>query len=343
MTPFINWAGSRVKDLRVIHPLIPKDIETFIDPFVGDGACFLEVEAKNYVLADKNQDLMDCWRTVQTSGPRFRALLAELGHVWQRCDAAFELIRDGLIEIKNSVDSGLFSDYPAKVNAVIRVVDKIGYDDVFGMSFSEPMEFQIELRHQMVCALERMDPFTDKDLAESAFYTAFKAAVFKYLVEVYNKPESKNALRSAFLIFLMEYAWNGRFVAEGNEFRPEYGGKHVNNRTINLRENKAICEELVAKLEKTRFFCQDIFRSLGFPFAKDSGSFLFLDIPSKSLKDLSQTGRKRLASFLRSGTKARWMAICDPNDIIVDNLLFEEPKMISHAIPLGKEIIIMNY
>lgn len=80
MTPFINWAGSRVKDLRVIHPLIPKDIETFIDPFVGDGACFLEVEAKNYVLADKNQDLMDCWRTVQTSGPRFRALLAELGH-----------------------------------------------------------------------------------------------------------------------------------------------------------------------------------------------------------------------------------------------------------------------
>lgn len=341
MTPFINWAGSRVKDLRVIHPLIPKDIETFIDPFVGDGACFLEVEAKNYVLADKNQDLMDCWRTVQTSGPRFRALLAELGHVWQRCDAAFELIRGGLIEIKNSVDSGLFSDYPAKVNAVIRVVDKIGYDDVFGMSFSEPMEFQIELRHQVVCALEHMEPFTDEDIAKAAFYTAFKAAVFKYLVEVYNKPESKNALRSALLIFLMEYAWNNKFVADGNEFRPEYGGMHVNARTIGTREHYATDEELACKLEKTRFFCQDIFRSLGFAFCKEAGSFLFLDIPAKSSKDLSPAGRKRLADFLKNGTDARWMVICPADDDMAG--LLDKNDTVKDSVPLGKEVILMNY
>ena len=341
MTPFINWAGSRVKDMRVICPLIPKDIETFIDPFVGDGACFLEVEAKNYVLADKNQDLMDCWRTVQTSGPRFRALLSELSHIWHNSNDAFERIRDGLIETKNSVDSGLFADYHAKVNAVIRVVDKVGYDDLFGMSFSDPLEFQIELRHQMVCALERMEPFTDEDVAEAAFNTAFKAAVFKYLVEVYNKPESKNALRSALLIFLMEYAWNGRFMAEGNEFRPEYGGRHVNTRTIDLREKQATSEELVAKLEKTRFFCQDIFRSLGFPFAKDSGSFLFLDIPSKSSKDISPAGRKRLTEFLKNGTDARWMVICPAVDDMVG--LLDQNGTVKGSAELGKELILMNY
>ena len=84
-------------------------------------------------------------------------------------------------------------------------------------------------------------------------------------------------------------------------------------------------------------------RSFGFPFSKEEGNFLFLDVPKVGPKTLSQAGHKRLATFMRNGTKARWMAICDPNDIIVDLLLYEEPKQICHAIPLGKEIIIMNY
>ena len=341
MTPFINWAGSRVKDFGVILPLIPEDIETFVDPFVGNGAVSLAVDAGKYVLADKNQDLMDCWRTVQTSGPRFRALLTELGNAWYGCEDVFEKIRDGLIELKNSVDSGMFADYPSKINAVIRVVDKVGYDDLFSMTFSDPQEFQIELRHQMVTALERLEPFTDEDVAEVAFYTAFKAAVFKYLVEVYNKPESKTALRAALLIFLMEYAWNGRFVSEGNEFRPEYAGRHVNNRSFIERRVSAISNSLVAQLEHTRFFCQDIFRSLGFPFAKEAGSFLFLDIPSKSQKDFSQADRKRMAEFLRSGTDARWMVICPTDDSLAG--LLDQKDTVKNSVPMGKELILMNY
>lgn len=341
MTPFINWAGSRVKDLRAICPLIPEDIETFVDPFVGDGAVFLESQANSYVLADKNQDLMDCWRTVQNSGPRFRGLLSELRSVWRNANEAFDKIRDGMIELKNSVDSGLFADYQAKVNAVIRVADKVRYGDVFDMAFTEPLEFQIELRHQLVTALERMEPFTDEDVAEVAFFTAFKAAVFKYLVEVYNKPESKTALRSALLIFLMEFAWNGRFVADGNEFRPEYGGRSANNRSMIAREYAAINGELVGKLEKTRFFCQDIFRSFGFAFSKEADSFLFLDIPSKSARDFSQTGRKRFAEFLRGGTDARWMVICPADDSLAG--LLDQNGAVKESVPHGKELILMNY
>lgn len=341
MTPFINWAGSRIKDLRVIHPLIPKDIETFVDPFVGDGAVFFETEAKHYVLADKNQDLMDCWRTVQTNGPRFRGLLAEMEAVWRRCDCGFGKIRDGLIELKNSVDSGLFADYSAKVNAVIRIADRVCYSDLFGIALTEPIEFQIELRHQLVTALERMEPMSDEDAAEAACYTAFKTAVFKYLVEVYNKPESKMALRAALLIFLMEYAWNGRFVADGNKFRPEYGGCHVNARSISGRQAAATDKDVVEKLGRTRFFCQDIFRSLGFQFAREAGSFLFLDIPSKSAKDFNQAERKRMAEFLRNGTGARWMVICPTDDSMTE--LLNQSGAVKNSMPLGKELIMMNY
>lgn len=343
MRPFINWAGSRERDLGVILPLIPKDIETFVDPFVGDGACFLAAEARSYAVADKNQDLVDAWRCIQTNGPRLRALIPELVKVWQNCDPLFEEIRGGLLEVKHSVDSGLFAEYPAKVNAIIRIVDKVPYDELFPTPLPDPFDFTIELRHQAVVALEQMNEDTDDNAASAAFYTAFKASVFQYLVEVYNKPDSKNTLRTALLVFLMEYVWHDKFIVDAGQFRPEYGGQRVNRRSIEDRIDTILSPILARKMAATNIYCQDVFRSFGFPFAKEEGNFLFLDVPKVGPKTLSQAGHKRLATFLRNGTKARWMAICDPNDIIVDLLLYEEPRQICHVIPLGKEIIIMNY
>ena len=337
MTTFINWAGSRKNDLSVIGPLIPKDIETFVDPFVGDGACYLAAQAHNYAVADRNQDLIDCWRTVQISGPRFRTLLKSLRETWNSCDSAFESIKSGFLELRHSVDGGLFADYPSKVNAIKRIVDKVSYEDLFDTAFTEPLEFHMELRHQTLIALEQMNADTDEELAEVLFFTAFKAAVFQYLVEVYNKPESKNTLRSALLIFLMEYARADKFVQDAGQFRLEYSGRRANNHSIIERMMTAEAESLADKMAVTRTYCQDIFRSLGFPFAKAADSFLFLDVP----KELKEASRKRLAEFLKRGTESRWMVICPAEDILT--VILDLDGTVKNSVPLGKEVVLMNY
>ena len=48
------------------------------------------------------------------------------------------------------------------------------------------------------------------------------------------------------------------------------------------------------------------------------------------------------ATYIEKGLKARWMAICAPDNPMVD-MLNAKPKKIRHAVPLGKELIITNY
>lgn len=342
MRPFINWAGSREKDLGVILPLIPKDIETFVDPFVGDGACFLAAEAKSYAVADKNAELINAYRVVQTGGPRLRTLLPELKKTWENCDLAFENILAGLLELKRSADDGLFAEYPSLVKAVGRITDRTPVEDIFPSPYTDEEQFLMELRHQTIEALESMTLFIDDTTVTANFYTAFKAAVHQYLVEVFNLPETKNTLRAALLIFLMEYARGDKYVEDAQQFRPEYAGRKANQRNIDYRIETIMSPVFNRKMAATRTYSQELFRTLGYPFSKEEGNFLFLDIPGPGPKTLTATGHKRLAKFLHNDTKARWMVICDPNNPMVD-MLYEKPKKIRHAVPLGKELIIMNY
>lgn len=341
MRPFINWACSREKDMGVILPLIPKDIETFVDPFVGDGACFLAVKAKNYALADKNQELINAYRAIQTGGPRLKTLLPNLVKIWKNCDESFELIKNKLLELKHSVDLGLFAEYPEKIQAINRITFWVNYSQLFPMPLTEPIEFEVELRHQLVEALDKMDEQDEDEDATALFYTAFKAAVFYYLVEVFNKPESKNTLRAALLVFLMEYALADKYVEDMEQFRPDYAGSKVNQRGINDRIDTIVSPALAKKLEATRTYCQDIFRSLGYSFAKEAGSFLFLDVPKTGPQNLTAAGHTRLADFLVSGTKARWMVICQKDDPMVEVLTRADQNQT--IVPLGKELIITNY
>lgn len=325
--------------MGVILPLIPSDIGTFVDPFVGDGACYMAVEAKNYALADKNVDLISAWRAVQSGGPRIKTLLPELIKIWRDADDQFAEIQSGLVELKHSVDAGLFDDYRKKMQAIIRIVDKVPYEELFPSQLSDPFEFTIELRHQAVHALEGLDDGLNDEAIANAFFTAFKAAVFQYLVEVYNKPESKNLQKASLLIFLMEYARGGKYVVDANEFRPEYGGMKLNRRTIADRMDTIMSSAFARKMEDTKVYNLELFRLLGYPFPKEKDSFLFLDVPAASSKTLSKAGHLRLAEFLASGTKARWMAIIPRDDVMKEQLMKLHPSVV----PFGKELILMNY
>lgn len=333
MRPFINWAGSREKDLGVLVPLVPEGIKTFVDPFVGDGALFLAVKAKSYVLAANNEALIGAWRAVQEGGPRLRGLLPELADVWERADGQFEAISKALLELKGRVDMGLYADYPARAKAVVRIADLVPFGELFPTRPTEALEFCTELRYRLVQALDRMDAGTDEKTAETVFYTAFKEAVFHYLVELYNKPASKFVLRSALLIFLMEFAKGDRYMEVGGEFRPEYGGRKVNRRDIRDRIGTVLDPALARKMEVTKLYRQDLFRTLGYEATRERDSFLFLDLP----EGCPRAFLKRTAAFLKGRTEARWMVICRPEDGLA-----ESPGGM-RCVPLGDELVVMNY
>jgi DNA adenine methylase len=65
MKTFIRWSGNKTKHLRHILKYIPNSYRTYIEPFVGSGALFLNVLPQKWIINDINKDLMNCWKTVQ--------------------------------------------------------------------------------------------------------------------------------------------------------------------------------------------------------------------------------------------------------------------------------------
>ena len=65
MKTFINWQGNKSKHINKFINYIPEFTGTYIEPFVGSGALFLNLEPKKWIINDLNKDLINIWKCVK--------------------------------------------------------------------------------------------------------------------------------------------------------------------------------------------------------------------------------------------------------------------------------------
>ena len=70
MKPFLKWAGGKARIVDRIKAVLPEG-DRLVEPFVGSGALFLDVEFPAYKLADANRDLINCYAQLQRGGMSF--------------------------------------------------------------------------------------------------------------------------------------------------------------------------------------------------------------------------------------------------------------------------------
>lgn len=75
MKPFLKWAGGKMRLVTRIKTVLPEG-RRLVEPFVGSGALFLNVEYPAYLLADANRDLINCYEQLQRGGSTFIDLCA---------------------------------------------------------------------------------------------------------------------------------------------------------------------------------------------------------------------------------------------------------------------------
>ncbi len=63
--PFLKWAGGKRQLLRQIDKFLPKDFESYVEPFVGGGALFFYLLPKNAVLIDNNPILINAYLVIK--------------------------------------------------------------------------------------------------------------------------------------------------------------------------------------------------------------------------------------------------------------------------------------
>ena len=91
LSPILKWAGGKEQELKYIIPNLPDYFENYFEPFVGGGAVYTAVQADNYFINDKSDELINLYRSF-TNGDRpvFFKALNEIIHNWDLLTVVIE-------------------------------------------------------------------------------------------------------------------------------------------------------------------------------------------------------------------------------------------------------------
>lgn len=67
LAPILKWVGGKRQLLDQIMPLIPKNCSTYVEPFLGGGAVFFELQPKKAIINDFNEELVNVYLSVRDS------------------------------------------------------------------------------------------------------------------------------------------------------------------------------------------------------------------------------------------------------------------------------------
>lgn len=62
---FLRYPGNKSRLLKQIIPYVPKEFNTYYEPFLGSGAMFLCLQPTKAILNDINKDVINTWKHVK--------------------------------------------------------------------------------------------------------------------------------------------------------------------------------------------------------------------------------------------------------------------------------------
>jgi DNA adenine methylase len=87
IVPFLKWAGGKRWFAQRHRELVPASFKRYIEPFIGSGALFFALQPQKAVLADLNEDLVNCYRAICADPAGVQAALQR--HQELHCDTHY--------------------------------------------------------------------------------------------------------------------------------------------------------------------------------------------------------------------------------------------------------------
>ena len=162
---FIKWAGGKEKELPIILSNLPKHFDRYIEPFVGGGSVYLNINCDKNIINDKSDELVLLYNMIKNDNKEFIKKLREINKNW--------ILLEKIVE-KNSQDLlKLYKDYSKQVNKdKINKRIKVNYSDkILGFVLEHSKEFNgllseyfnieinnflTEIRRNLLSKIERM-------------------------------------------------------------------------------------------------------------------------------------------------------------------------------------------
>ena len=115
MKTFIKWAGGKEKELPIIMENLPEHFDRYVEPFVGGGAVFLNINCKKNIVNDKSDELILLYKMIKTKNEEFINSLNDINKNWIRIE---KIVTDNSKEL---ID--IYLKYKKKQDCLEKMVD----------------------------------------------------------------------------------------------------------------------------------------------------------------------------------------------------------------------------
>lgn len=335
----LKYPGGKERELKYILSNLPK-FNNYFEPFVGGGSVFFNINASQYYINDKSEDLINLYHCVKNGDKDFFHVVSSINYNWillsniVYSDREFFLIiydkyREDKISELTLVDT-IFEylfDNARKFNGMLSVDFNFAIDN-----------FIHEIKKNLVSKLSRMKKLESEkgNLSTldriSNFECAFKSAFYTHFRYLFNKKEELNlphAYQVGIFLFIREMCYSSMFRYNSiGEFNVPYGGISYNHKTFDTRINQ-YKNELYAKLLKTEIVCDDFYNFVTSVNIKEN-DFVFLDPPYDSdfstyhKNTFDKFDQERLYNYLLNECVGLFMLIIKRTDFISQLYLSEQ-------------------
>lgn len=327
--PFIKWAGGKEKELPIILKNLPASYNRYIEPFVGGGAVYLNINCNNSIINDKSDELMLLYKMIKRRDKDFVKSLNDINKNWIALENIVIKSSDELLSLYNS--------YKKDTSKIEQLVDKYisNHNKELNSLLREDVDinlynFMSEIKKNMISKISRMYKLEQKsgdlskedtiDNLECSFKSAYYM-YFRYLYNNKNKLKLSNSFYCAVFYFVRDYCYASMFRYNANgEFNVPYGGISYNRKDFSKKIEYVTSEELKKYLSNTELYNLD-FEEFCNKIELNENDFMFLDPPydtefsTYAKNDFNKNDQVRLANYLKN-TKAKFMLVIKNTDFI---------------------------
>mgnify|MGYP003629662871 CR=1 FL=1 len=193
LTPFFKWSGGKRKEITHVIEFMPKQYNTFYEPFLGGGAVWLALKPDKSIVGDYYNEVITFYKCLQNNGQGF---VAEINQI----SSEYNQIIKTDYNAETAEEFGLEID---KRSAILKKIKAITTTD----------EFQI---------IKPLIAGEIKSLKAEARAQFKNAADFYYKWRALKSQKDKDIAKRFFVLRCLAYGGMLRFNSKG-EFNIPYG------------------------------------------------------------------------------------------------------------------------
>jgi len=335
LKPLLKYPGGKGRELNIINKNLPKSFNNYIEPFVGGGAVYWNINAKKYFINDISRDLILLYKYVKKQDKEFFGELNLIDGNWHKLKDIVDQYFKFLSKKYYSYKYEKYSCYnlQTQIDRFVRNIENKLRVPLFTFNGFNIDIFKRQLNSNLFNKMIRIKNNEQKykrDLESKGLRDniecAIKSAYYMYFREIYNTLNKGHNIsprrRVAIFLFIREYCFSSmfRFNSDGN-FNVPYGGISYNKKNMDEKIEYYRNRKVINKLKKTRICCDDFVKFINkIEIKKDD--FMFIDPPYDTQfseydkNKFDKEDQIRLANYLKNECPCKFMLVIKNTDFI---------------------------